>query len=650
MSRLLRVIFVLMPVCVFAAAAQAENSAPADSSAGVAPPHFLIVGRDTLWVSAPLEVVGSRVPAALPGQLRPVSVITDDDITQAAATSVPELLATQPGVVVGQRRQFGVQSDLSIRGSSFEQVQVLLDGYDMSDPQTGHHLLDLPVALQDIARLEVLPGHGSALYGSGAFGGTLNVVTKEPSDQGGGEFAVTGGGQGTRGGRAVGNLRLSPVTGARFSAAAFGSDGFDVPGPGNKPVWAGNDAEVYTATGRLVHATGSGRWDAFAGYTARDFGALDFYAPYPSREHTRTFFTSLKRNWSVSDRLTLEPRFDFRRHTDRFILFKDNPDVFTNDHVTRRLGGELRGILDLGNRHAMAWGLEGVYEDIDSRGLRAGVWGEALGSHVRRRTSLAVEVDRNGGPVRWQLGGRLDARNAYAPRTTGTAAVAWDLTGTLGIHGSMGNVFRTPTFTELYYVSPANMGNADLKPERGWTWDAGIRWGTAILTLETSYFERYEKDLIEWARPMAAASIENPWRVLNIAEGKTRGTETRLDWRLPRGHSLGVSWSWLEKGTNLPAGFEGKYTLLVPRQVLAARGFLVLPAGFGLGLTGRYLERTGGPAAFSTAFVLDGKLTWEHGRWFTRLTGTNLLDRTYQEVPGVVMSGPLGVLEAGFRY
>ncbi len=646
MLRLTRAGAALMLLAVLWTAAGAQTTAPADSSSVF--PSFMVIDGDTLWVAVPLEVVGSRVPAALPGQLRPVGVVTDDDLERLPVRSVPDALAVEPGVVAGQRRAFGVQSDLSIRGSTFQQVQVLLDGNDMSDPQTGHHLLDLPLALQDIARLEVLPGHGSALYGSGAFGGTLNVVTKEPSDRTDGEVAVSGGGQGTRGARAAADLRLDPATGFRVSGSAFGTDGYDVPTDSGGRQWAGNDAEVYTVTGRVVHSTGSGDWDAFAGYASREYGALDFYAPYPSRERTRTFFAAAKRNWAVSRHLTLEPRLHVLRRSDRFVLLKDDPDLFTNDHVSRRVGGELRGILDLGRGHALAWGLEGAYEDIDSRGLRSGTWGEALGFHARRRTSLAVEIDRDRGPLRWQLGGRIDARDAYAPRATGTAALAWDVSGAWTVHGSMGNVFRVPTFTELYYASPANLGNPELDPEHGWTWDAGVGWRRGAAAARVAYFERYERDRIEWARP--AGAVDDPWQVMNIATGKTRGTELRLDWTAPRGHSLGVSWSWLEQATDLAPGFAGKYTLLTPRHALAATGTVMLPAHLTLGLTGRYLERTGGPADFATAFVLDGRLGWQRGRWFARLTGTNLLDRRYQEVPGVYLSGPLAVLEVGRRF
>ena len=129
--------------------------------------RFVVFQGDTLWVAETMEVLGSRVPAALPGMVRTVNVLTVEDVERAPARSVAELLQTVPGVVVSQRQQYGVQSDLSIRGSTFDQVQMLLNGFDVSDPQTGHHLMNLPVGLHDIGRLEVLPGQGK--YWSPAF-------------------------------------------------------------------------------------------------------------------------------------------------------------------------------------------------------------------------------------------------------------------------------------------------------------------------------------------------------------------------------------------------------------------------------------------------------------------------------------------------
>ncbi len=619
------------------ASAQSEPvAAPADTTTEWA--HFIVFQGDTLWVAEPLVVVGSRVPAALPGLTRTVSVVTAEDLDRMPARSAAEALQMVPGVVVSQRQQYGVQSDLTIRGSTFDQVQMLLNGFDVSDPQTGHHLMNLPLAQHDISRMEILTGQGSVQYGAGAFGGTVNVVSKNPADQTGGEAAVMGGGNGTWGARGSLDLTGGGTTAGRVSFDRFRTDGYDVLQDDGTMAWGGNDADTWSATGRLVSGEPGGELDLFGGIAEREYGALDFYAPFDSKERTRTRLVTGLYRFDAGERVTLEPRFFYRRHEDLFVLFRDNPDAYTNDHLTRKGGAELRGIVDMGGQQALAASLEGVYEDIDSRGLRGGTWGDALGQHLRRRLSASLEVDDNGGALRWQVGGRVDFRNDYSPRFAGTGAASYDLTGALTARASLGSVYRIPTFTDLYYRDPANVGNPDLKPEEGWTWDLGLEINDGPWNGHAAYFERYETNRIEWARPIG----DSIWKVLNVAEGTVRGVETGAGWRHPRGHGLGLSWTWLEKDAELADGFEGKYSLLVPKHVLNAQGTAVLPWNFAWTVSGRYLEHNGGPDDFRHIFVLDSRLDWRHrSGWFAGVTGTNLLDRRYEEVPGVQMPGVL---------
>lgn len=612
---------------------------------------FVVVDGDTLWLAPAMEVVGSRVTAALPGVVRSVNVVDQDALAHLPGRSAAELLQTVPGVVVGQRQQYGVQSDLSIRGSSFEQVQVLLDGFDLGDPQTGHHLMDLPVGSGDIQRLEVLPGHGSTLYGSGAFGGTVNVVTRRPAlpDSAGfplvagGRGALMGGADGTWAGQADADLSLGQRTGIRLSGDRFRTDGYDVPQDDGHLGSGGNDAETWTTTGRFLHQFDDGEADVFAGYASRNFGALDFYAPYASYERTRAFFGAARLSRFISERVTIEPRVFFRRHTDTFILFRDNPDAYTNDHVTRKAGAELRGLVNLGSGYALSVSADGAYEDIDSRGLRSGVWADALGNHLRRRTSVAAELDGHHRHWRWQLGSRLDHRTGFAGRISGSGALSFAPTDSWTLRASAGSVYRVPTFTELYYLDPSNRGDRHLDAERGWTWDAGAEYYTGPWTGRVTWFERHENVLIEWTRPLPAAGDPvQPWQAMNIGQGKARGAEAGLGWRAPVGHTLSLAYAWLERTGSLPAGLEGKYALLVPRHQVVLTGTIVLSSGLEFTLVGRYLQHTEGPAEFRDIVVVDDRLDWRHpSGWFASLAGTNLLDRRYQEVPGVPMPGTL---------
>ncbi len=199
-------------------------------------------------------------------------------------------------------------------------------------------------------------------------------------------------------------------------------------------------------------------------------------------------------------------------------------------------------------------------------------------------------------------------------------------------------MYRVPTFTELYYTSPANNGDPNLQAETGWTWDSGVEYYNGAWSGNLTYFERYENNLIEWARLVPAAGLDpDPWQATNLGEGTVRGAEFRAGWQTGRGDALSASYVGLDKTTTLPAGMEGKYSLLTPEH-----------QGLSLTVTGRYLEHSDGPSDFRHSFALDNQLDWRHpSGWFGTITGTNLLDRRYEEVPGVRMPGTLYTTTVG---
>src|SRR5690606_29778239 len=106
-----------------------------------------------------------------------VSVWTAEDIRHAPVASFDELLRVVGGVEVHSRGGFGIQSDLTMRGSTFNGVLVLLDGARLNDPMTGHFLTNLPIPLSEIARIEVMRGPATALYGPDAIGGVIQIFT-----------------------------------------------------------------------------------------------------------------------------------------------------------------------------------------------------------------------------------------------------------------------------------------------------------------------------------------------------------------------------------------------------------------------------------------------------------------------------------------
>ena len=121
-----------------------------------------------------------------------VSVIPREEIEYAPVTSIQELLEYVAGVDVRQRGAEGVQADISIRGGTFDQTLILLNGVNITDPQTGHHNLNLPVSINQIERIEILEGPAARVYGPNAFSGAINIVTRQP-DKTSWKLAIEGG-------------------------------------------------------------------------------------------------------------------------------------------------------------------------------------------------------------------------------------------------------------------------------------------------------------------------------------------------------------------------------------------------------------------------------------------------------------------------
>src|SRR5687768_7108829 len=134
---------------------------------GAAPPRI----SQTVVVSAATE------PVPLDALARAVTVITRDELRRLPGSSVADLLRLAGSVEVRVRGGFGAQSDLSVRGGGFGEVLVLVDGTRLNDSQSGHHNMDIPVALDQIDRIEIVRGTGSSLYGADAATATINVIT-----------------------------------------------------------------------------------------------------------------------------------------------------------------------------------------------------------------------------------------------------------------------------------------------------------------------------------------------------------------------------------------------------------------------------------------------------------------------------------------
>ncbi len=614
------------------------GQALAAGSGEAASDSFIVAAGDTIWLTAPIIVTGRQVAASVPVTGRSVAVLDADELASLPLRSFQEGLDLLPEVSLQQRQQFGTQGDLSIRGATHAQAQVLLDGLDVTDSQTGHHALDLPLEGPEIARVAVVPGHGALLAAGSSPGGSLNVVAREPADAARGEVRLDGGDVGTWGLRGLVESGLFRLGGraARgwLSGSWFTSDG-------DRP---GTDVERRHGAARLAVDAAGGTVDLLAGWTRREFGALDFYAPYPSWERTEVLVSRLRYRRSLGGRAVLEQDLLYRRHEDRFVLWRDEPDRYRNDHLTRRGLAVTRLRVDAGHGFSVAAAVDGMTEDLHSTGVRGGSEEPALGTHVRRRLGAAVEVGGRHGPFGWSAAERIDGWQGHPTRWTRSGAVAWTVGPELRLRVSSGTLLRMPSFTELYYRDPVNEGSADLRPERGWSWDAGVELAHGPWRVTWGYFERRERDLIDWTRPAGVDTV--PWRARNIATGLVRGWSQALDVGLPRGATLRAAYTHLDIDRDLPAGWEGKYVSLAPRHELTAACRVPVVPWLELSTTARYRVRAGG----ASDLTVDAALAVYRAPWRAGITVTNIGDADIEQVPGVLLPGRLATCSLSLAF
>lgn len=539
---------------------------------------------------------------------RAVTVIPLDAARRLLVPSVVDLLRLDPSLDVRSRAPGGAQADLSIRGGTFGQTLVLLDGLRLNDPQSGHHNLDIPVPPDAVGRIELLKGAGSAYYGSDALGGAVNIITREPEAA---ELRLRA---------AVGNFgtnRQSGVTGVVWGAA---TQQFSFSRDFSSGFAPDRDYRNLSLASVTRVRTGLGNTRAVLAHTDRPFGADQFYGNFNSWERTRTWFTGVRQE--LGERM--DASFGYRRHTDLFVLYRDRPSVYTNRHAAESWQAAVRRREPLAPNVSLAWGAEGYRDAIRSTGLgnherNRGAGYAALEARALRRFSLVAA-----GREEFFSGGRK-----FSP----TASAGYWLSSHFKFRASAGGAFRMPTYTDLYYHDPANQGSPDLRPEKAWSYDGGmdIYAADGKVRADLTVFHRRERDGIDYVR----LSPGDIWRATNFERLNFTGIETSLAVRLRRSQSVEVRYTGLHGSRDFRSGVESKYVFNYPSHNASATWEGWLPGGW----LGRVRTSVLDRRARETYAIWDASLARARSRLRPFIQLSNITGTSYQEVPGVRMPG-----------
>ncbi len=608
-----------------------------------------------------IEVSAQRAPALYSQVARIVSVIERKEIEAAPSQSVQDLLEYIAGVDVRQRGSEGVQADVGIRGGTFDQTVILLNGINITDPQTGHHNLNLPVSLAQIERIEVLEGPAARVYGPNAFSGAINIVTRL-AEGNSLDFGASGGSFGYADGNVAGMIKsdrwnhMLAFNGKRSDGYIENTDFKDLNG-----FYSGQmKADAGTINFQL-------------GVSQKGFGANSFYTPaYPNQyEATKTLFGSVK--WASKGSLHLTPVIYFRRHLDRFELFRDNPASWYthhNYHLTNVYGGNVNSWLnwDLGKT---AIGLEFRSENILSNVLGKDldepkkVPGE---DDVQFTKSDSREIVSAFFEHSVQIHGLLLTAGVMGNFISGSDLgvnffpgidVSYDFSNGMKLYASYNTSLRMPTFTDLYYAGPTNLGNPDLEPEQSASLEGGLKLNRQMVRGHFIVYYRKGKNIIDWVK----TNDDEIWTTRNFTRLNALGTEVQTQFLLR--NKLGskypnISFSYqFNSVEKVEAEYISRYVLDHLKHKLVGSFNQQMAKKLFLDIRLIYQDREGtftkyentrplGEAAYEPFFLMDAKLMYRLKSLTVFGSVNNILDTQYNDIGNVVQPGRW--IKAGLSY
>ncbi|MCO5250932.1 MAG: TonB-dependent receptor [Candidatus Kapabacteria bacterium] len=466
-----------------------------------------------------IVVTANRAPSLYSENARIIQTISRADIESAPVQSLSDLLEYTASVDVRQRGNIGVQADIGIRGGTYDQALILLNGIPVNDPQTGHHNMNLPIDIYDIERIEILEGPGARVLGVNAFTGAINIITTNAENNNfrvnlnGGEFGFY---------RVFSSVAFNiNKLKSYFSVSKSASDGYiDNTDFKNLNIFSQQSLNTDIADFNLQ-----------IGYNDKEFGANSFYtAAFPNQfEAVRGLFGAL--SFSSGHDINLTGNIYARQHTDRFELFRDNPAEWYsghNYHKTNIYGGLLK--LNI------KWspGITSIGTDIRQEGILSNVLGDLMDEPVAVSGAsdefYTREANRN------NIGFFVDHTLSYNKFTASAGIFMnwnsdWDwntyygidlnykINPNLAVFGNINQSTRLPNFTDLYYEGPTNRGNPSLIPENANTYEVGAKYFNDYMRFSASVFARFGENLIDWTR----LSDTLLWQTMNVSEVNTKG-------------------------------------------------------------------------------------------------------------------------------
>lgn len=563
-------------------------------------------------------VTATRTPQVARDSLRPVTVITAQDIQQSGVSSVIDVLRVLGGVEVSSNGGMGHTSSVYIRGANSDHTALLIDGVRVGSATSGSATLEgIPLALID--RIEILPGPASSLYGSDAIGGVIQVFTKSPERSPGLSVAATAGSEGLRQWSATYAAKFNEGTSLSVGASSLSTDGINATLPSSSYYNADRDGFVQRSAEVRLDQRINADHEVGVNYLRSD-GKAHYDSGSTVDPYTNSATQTLGLHWNAQLMPLWRSELRLARSLDFSSDHSDYPGTF---NTTQQQLSWLNYVPVLGGTASA--GLEWLKQSVESstvydeteRTVRSGMvgWRGAFGAQ-------SVQLDL-----------REDRNSQFGDHTTGQVAWAWNFSQDWRVRAAWGSAFHAPSFNDLYYPGYAN---PDLQPEKSDNYELGLDGKLAGLDVGATIFDNHIRDLID--------SVAPDYLPVNVDKAEIRGLTLKASGAIDKATRFKANLTWQD-----PENSDTHQQLARRSRIFAGlhltHQFGRFAAGTDLAWVGkRYDAGTPSDASRMGAYGLVSLFgAWTiTPQWQLEARLDNLTDRQYQTALGYRSAGRQG--------
>ncbi len=631
-----------------------------------------------------VEIVGQKSPALIQELPRLVTVLSINESEPAASHSIHDLLQYSSTIDTRQRGKGGIQTDLSIRGGSFDHTLVLFNGIKISDPQTGHLSLFLPVETEAIQRIEILNGPAARVHGTNAFSGVINFVTR-PSGNNSIDIVASGGSFGFFNTSLTANLGRKKFK-HLFHYNYSRSDGYTY----------NTDYSKYSIFYQGQFQNQGSILDLQFGYANRAFGANGFYSSALPEQYEQNQMSFASISYKTGSFIKVNPKVYWRRLRDRFEYFREGNEWYRFENgicISNDTAKTSRDTVEWYSEHNHH--INDVFGAQLTMSMTSKIGVTTLDWHLSSESIISNNIGYDKGtqiPVRnypgsfytksdsrqnfdihleqtityrklFIAGGVLVNWNSYLPDEINFFPgidMRFSIFKGMSLIASYNYSLGLPTFTDLTYKDPDNEGNSDLMPYSKSSIEGGIRFAHRKNISTLNLFYEKGENVIDWVW----FEDISKYRPVNVSNYISRGFEisSSHDFSGSKNRyfpiqTLSLNYTFIDMNKEIPGevtkyfNVRHKFSAMIQHRIinnLIVAWNLSYIDRMGSYLVYNFEDSVYEPVDFDAYWLFDLRISyyWKEITFYTETT--NLFDNNYIDIGSINQPGRW--LSFGIKY